>query len=566
VLWSGLWLLSLRLRWLSRSGYVCGYVSRGWCGDCGWCGGWCGLRSSRSWCIRVVVVGIAFAGSTAGMGPVGSASAKDFAYRLENQIAPGGGSFGSLGASSVAVSDFNGDRYVADSGSGTIDVFSSKDVQLAGLNGALTPSGSFGGGAVSVAADNATGLVYVLDSTDNVVDEFGSKGEFVCEITGTVNTSHECDKTGSSTLGALNGSEGFEGPGGIGVDQATGDVYVADAHHGAVDVFGSTGEYLEARSIALSVLPEGFNENHLNGVAADDFNGDVFASDAGTFGVFEFGGAGEYVTTWHGSAETNAPGIPQGGFERFLDVAADNAGGSVYVSEAEERAVDVFSSAGGFLTQLVGPFGVAKVVFGEPRGVAVDQASGGVFVSDDGSPVVVDEFAALLLAGVVAEAPSEVTPTGVTLNGLVEPEGLKVDSCEFEWGTSTKYGHTAECLPSAKELPADTGKHAVTAKLTGLVADTTYHYRLVVGNGNGVNAGQPAQDIQFTTPGPGIESESTTEVTGDSVSLEGSVDPNDAATSVYFQYTTGSVEACTPASCSSAPALPGKAMTAVNKR
>ena len=76
--------------------------------------------------------------------------------------------------------------------------------------------------------------------------------------------------------------------------------------------------------------------------------------------------------------------------------------------------------------------------------------------------------------------------------------------------------------------------------VTGLSPDTTYHYRLDASNANGTNTGQgpegPEDLGEFTTPGPGIHSESVSNVKATSATFEASIDPHAAPTSYYFQY------------------------------
>ena len=103
-------------------------------------------------------------------------------------------------------------------------------------------------------------------------------------------------------------------------------------------------------------------------------------------------------------------------------------------------------------------------------------AAGGTHVYTYGLPAVVPT--------VTAEAAEEVGTTAATLTGTVNPEGLEVTECFFEWGANTFYGHTAPCeaLP-----PTDSEGHQVTAPISGLTPNgTTYHYRLAARNENGL--------------------------------------------------------------------------------
>jgi Carboxypeptidase regulatory-like domain len=80
--------------------------------------------------------------------------------------------------------------------------------------------------------------------------------------------------------------------------------------------------------------------------------------------------------------------------------------------------------------------------------------------------------------GVTAEtgAASAITQTTATLNATVNPHGLFGVYCVFEYGTTTAYGSFAWCssLPGSGESPV-----AVSAPVTGLNANTTYHFRIV---------------------------------------------------------------------------------------
>src|SRR6202035_3972607 len=100
-------------------------------------------------------------------------------YRFDGQLAPVICS--SLGTGSVAVSDFNGDAYVA-AENGEVSVFDSAKAQIGTLDSSATPAGSFGS-ELQVAANNGTGEGYVLDTQHNVIDVFDSTGTYLCQIT-----------------------------------------------------------------------------------------------------------------------------------------------------------------------------------------------------------------------------------------------------------------------------------------------------------------------------------------------------------------------------------------------
>ncbi len=105
---------------------------------------------------------------------------------------------------------------------------------------------------------------------------------------------------------------------------------------------------------------------------------------------------------------------------------------------------------------------------------------------------------------VTTGAANSITTSGATLNGTVNPNGLET-SAYFEWGTSTAYGNRTP----AQSIPAGTSDVAVSANLTGLSPNTTYHFRIVATNsadtttGSGVSfstaGGQAPADLVITT-------------------------------------------------------------------
>jgi hypothetical protein len=96
-------------------------------------------------------------------------------------------------------------------------------------------------------------------------------------------------------------------------------------------------------------------------------------------------------------------------------------------------------------------------------------------------------------ASAVTSAPSEVTATGATLTGLVDPNDAVLGACSFEYGTGVPYTASTPCslLPAANG-----GLQGVSATTSGLAPNTTYHYRLIASSPAGGGAGA---DATFTT-------------------------------------------------------------------
>jgi hypothetical protein len=90
---------------------------------------------------------------------------------------------------------------------------------------------------------------------------------------------------------------------------------------------------------------------------------------------------------------------------------------------------------------------------------------------------------------------SGVSQTAATLNATVTPNTLKAAPAtyHFEWGTTTAYGNST---PSTKTATGS-GPNAVSAGLTGLSPNTTYHFRIDATNADGGSA--TGADGTFTT-------------------------------------------------------------------
>ncbi|HUH80623.1 MAG TPA: hypothetical protein VLZ06_04785 [Solirubrobacteraceae bacterium] len=124
-----------------------------------------------------------------------------------------------------------------------------------------------------------------------------------------------------------------------------------------------------------------------------------------------------------------------------------------------------------------------------------------------------------------------------TLKGKVRPNGLALSACAFEYGTSTAYGQSAQCVPAYGEIGKE-GETPVTATVTGLSPDTTYHVRLIAANANDEASPAHGADVPFSTPGPGLGEAFVTGVSDVSASLNVSIDPDGAPTSWRFEYDT----------------------------
>ena len=138
----------------------------------------------------------------------------------------------------------------------------------------------------------------------------------------------------------------------------------------------------------------------------------------------------------------------------------------------------------------------------------------------------------MLLPG---RAASSVDMSSATVNGMVNPNGLGT-TYYFEYGTTTSYGS----ITGPRSAGAGWADVDVDATIAALSPNTTYYYRLVAtnnaGTSNGVNKSFTTQPA-VPTP-PDVVTGWATEISGNSAKLNGTVNPNGASTTYYFEYGT----------------------------
>ena len=131
--------------------------------------------------------------------------------------------------------------------------------------------------------------------------------------------------------------------------------------------------------------------------------------------------------------------------------------------------------------------------------------------------------------------------TNATLNGTVNPQGVP-STAWFQYGTTTSYGSVT--LPVS--LPGTNTTLTVSNLLSGLVSGTTYHFQLVVSNSAGTALGG---DLSFTTGQqlPAVTTLAASSISASNAILNGTVNPQGALTTAWFQYgTSASYGSVTP--------------------
>lgn len=164
----------------------------------------------------------------------------------------------------------------------------------------------------------------------------------------------------------------------------------------------------------------------------------------------------------------------------------------------------------------------------------------------------VGPLAASAVAAEAAVTTGQAKPIGqtsATLNGTVTPNGEEVTECEFKYGRTTAYESTVPCNPSSPLL----GEPApVTAAVSGLSPNTTYHFRIVAKTAGGPIEGK---DVEFPTlPLATVTTGEASGIGQTSAGLNATVNPNgEEVKECWFEYgTSTSYEARVP--CGPGPA------------
>ena len=430
----------------------------------------------------------------------------------------GDGQFSQPGAMAVSeVGEMKGDVYVIDRGNGRVEIFSSAGGYVGQFNASASPLGAFSFAANpegEIAVDNSTnpldpsaGDVYVVsaDKDENianeVVDKFSASGTYIDQLI----VPREAEVVG------------------VAVD-SSGRVWV-DPYRPNYDVFNDAlVNELISSEISTGNYPPGKHEHIVSGDPgtigmAIDSEGNLYAGDEpeGQFGAgfdipAKFTSEGVLINDEFDTEDTTA-------------FAMDRSSNDVYVDNI--TGIAVFGPTGFPIER----FGSAQL--SDSEGVAVDSSTGTVYASDDATQSV-NVFTSFVVPDVSTDSASNFDETSVTVSGVVNPDGLPVSSCVFEYGTTTAYGQERECsaTPGSGDAPV-----AVSANLTGLERLTSYHYRLRAANSNGSNFGV---DGSFLTPEPVVVSEEgVSDVSSTSALFSALVNPEGSDTTFHFEYGPG---------------------------
>ncbi len=293
----------------------------------------------------------------------------------------------------VAV-DGSGNVYVADTGNNAIRKITSAGAvtTLAGLSGTYGSTDGTGSDARfnfpnSVALDSA-GNIYVADEINNTIRRVTPSGT-VTTLAGSAGTAGSADGTGSAAS--------FHQPTSVAVNQATGDIYVADLGNvmirkvtsagvvttlaGVSGIFGAQDGSGHITNPALFSVPSG---------TATSAAGYIYVADAGNNMIRQITAGGD-VKIVAGSSTVSglADGTGSSASFRSPTSVATDAAGNIYVADTVNDSIRLITP-GGVVTTFAGTGTVAGSAdgtgtaarFNNPSGIAVDNISGNIYVAD----------------------------------------------------------------------------------------------------------------------------------------------------------------------------------------
>jgi DNA-binding beta-propeller fold protein YncE len=367
----------------------------------------------------------------------------------------------------------------------------------------------------STAVNDTNGELYIADGGEHAIYPFDKEGNQVFKV----------DKEGKRVAGAeITGKQTPAGELGeelsIAIDQRSGRMYVADKENEAVDYFNEAGEY--EGQLALPGSSE--DERETAAVAVDQQTGEVYVAASGQafdeaendeLGfVYVFDSSGKFLREISGQRDGSFAGF---GVSPIFKGIAVGPEGNLYVSDATRDVVFEFTGSGSFIGEITGtPAGP----FVEAAGIALNEA-GDLYVIDttepldnelallglSGRPGALDEFGPASLSGsptIESESTSGITATEATLQAGVDPTGVET-SYYFE------LCHEASCvdLPPAPGVGIGAGEAPlqVSRAATGLIANASYSFRVVLtyGSGGTSTVAGAVQTFTTRTEGTGVQ-------------------------------------------------------------
>jgi tripartite motif-containing protein 71 len=290
----------------------------------------------------------------------------------------------------------SGKTYVADTGNGRVERFSSVGVFQ-------TEWGHFPDAGVldspkGIAVD-ASDNVYVTNQQQGIIQKFDKDGTLLAESTyGAGNANGQLS---SSNLAST-----------IAVDPSTGNLFVTDTNNYRIQEFSPSLTYITQWGSFGSIDGQ-FNKPQ--GIAVDA-SGNVFVADTLNNRIQEFDSSHAWVRTWGSSAPST--GSATGAFNKPKGIAIDTSG-NVWVADSGNNRIQGFGSTGVFI-QAWGSSGTGDGNLSGPSDIDV-QPGGAILVDDFGH----DRVQRFTPGGTYLD---QLGSTGLDLYQFDAPNAIAVDS------------------------------------------------------------------------------------------------------------------------------------------
>ena len=446
-----------------------------------------------------------------GASPATAARSLEFQVKGPGPSAPVSGDFGS--PQGIAI-DGGDNLWVTDGITGAVTKFTNEGDYVAQNTGAGRWGPSVGDVAYRAASDEIYlmdsgglgGFVYVLNSGDATVADQIEGGAFG----GCCYYFIATDNSGSASDGTVL------------ITSYSGPVVRHDGEGEQVSWPGIENKvpYLNGSKL-LSAQGDPFGE--LKGGIDVDGDGNLYVSDASERRVYKFDSEGIFTET----IKETKPGAA-GLFQGVAGTAVDPTNDHLLVADSGRKTIEEFDADGKYLETI----DVSGVLGGVGMSSIAVSSNGNLFVSGGETPVVSVFTPTQVVPKLTTAAATAPTRSSLTVNGSVDPKVGTATECEVIYGTTYAYGQSKPCAPAGPYA----GPTSVHADLSGLTAETVYHYRIVARNANGLSRSgdrtyKPDAVYDLTTGG-------SADILGQTAKLQGSLDPDGYETDYYFEFGT----------------------------
>ncbi len=371
-------------------------------------------------------------------------------------------------------------------------------------------------------AGASAGNIYVTQSEARLIDIFAADGHYLGQIT----------KAGATKL---------EAPDGIAVD-AAGNLYISDRP--ANQIYKCTPAANPPVNADCAPYSSAVLGPKALAVGAGPSAGSLFVTRR-TGGSFYSGGVFKLALAGGALVSTVFEGVTGPGAE-VKTIGVDPSDGHLFaLNRLAKEPGNPFSGTFTRLDEYDASGSTATLLSTTLNGGTGVAADGEIYVSHI-KHVDVYDAPIVTVPAPVTEAATAITPTRATLEGTVNPDGVALTECVFEYvrghfgpNETIPYDHSVECEQPAASIPTGSGPVAVHAKLTELVPPEQGHYQFRLRAAN-AGAGHVVfgADREFST-GPIVKAKPASAISGASATLNAEVNPDGAAvTECRFDYLT----------------------------